>query len=134
VAYLQSPSGHPIRWTGFAAKVPSHDAWNGHLPVEPEGLLEEVLRRIDEIVVESRACIQPYFVWPGVRMVEPSRRRRLQYAKNSVPGPSFKVPLGTAIDPFLARSRLVPNGRSEAKWWPHLWPKEFDPRVLATPL
>jgi len=30
---------------------------------------------VDEIVVESRACIQPYFVAAGVRTLLPSRRR-----------------------------------------------------------
>jgi hypothetical protein len=42
---------------------------------EPEQIKKLLPSVIEEIVVESRASIQPYFVWPGVRMVEPSRRR-----------------------------------------------------------
>jgi hypothetical protein len=41
----------------------------------PEQIKKLLASIIDDIVVESRACIQPYFVWLGVRMLEPSRRR-----------------------------------------------------------
>jgi hypothetical protein len=41
---------------------------------------------IDEIVVESRACIQPYFFWLVFVWLNLRRRRRFNHAKNSVPG------------------------------------------------
>jgi len=44
----------------------------GGAPEQLKRLLDSV---VDEIVVESRACIQPYFVAPTVRTRPRSRRR-----------------------------------------------------------
>lgn len=42
---------------------------------EPEQVKELLAAVVSRIVVESRASIQPYFVAPAVRTLEPSRRR-----------------------------------------------------------
>jgi hypothetical protein len=56
---------------------------------EPEQIKKLLPSVIEEIVVESRANIQPYFVWPGVRMVEPSRRRTPHNTNPDFPGQGF---------------------------------------------
>jgi hypothetical protein len=43
---------------------------------EPEQVKELLAAVVSRIVVESRASIQPFFVAPSVRTLEPSRRRR----------------------------------------------------------
>jgi len=51
---------------------------------EPELVKELLAGIVDEIVVESRKSITPYFVSPGVLMPAPSRRRRTaKHKKNS---------------------------------------------------
>jgi hypothetical protein len=42
---------------------------------DPEQVKDLLAGLVDEIVVESRACLQPYFIAPGVRTPIASRRR-----------------------------------------------------------
>jgi hypothetical protein len=51
-------------------------------------LLEAVVERI---LVESRACIQPYFVAPVVRTRIGPRRRTGKHTNHGAPGPSLWV-------------------------------------------
>jgi hypothetical protein len=46
---------------------------------------------VDQILVESRACIQPYFVAPTVRTRAGSRRRNDTRTNHGVPSPSLWV-------------------------------------------
>jgi hypothetical protein len=41
---------------------------------DSERVKDPLARLVDEIIVESRACIQPYFILPGVRTPIGSRR------------------------------------------------------------
>jgi len=46
---------------------------------------------VDEIVVEGRSQITPYFFAPGARIPFPSRRRRERYKNTRLPGPTVSV-------------------------------------------
>jgi hypothetical protein len=60
-----------------------------------EGASEQLKQLLDAVVerilVESRACIQPYFVAPTVRMRIGQRRRTAKHTNTSAPGPSLWV-------------------------------------------
>jgi site-specific DNA recombinase len=57
----------------------------------PEQLKQLLDAVVDRILVESRACIQPYFVAPMVRTRIGPRRRTTQHANTGAPGPSLWV-------------------------------------------
>jgi hypothetical protein len=57
-------------------------------PEQLKRLLDTV---VDQILVESRACIQPYFLAPAVRTRIGSRRRATKHANTGAPGPSLWV-------------------------------------------
>jgi hypothetical protein len=57
----------------------------------PEQLKQLLDAVVDRIVVESRACIQPYFVAPSVRTRIGRRRRTGKHANHGAPGPSLWV-------------------------------------------
>jgi hypothetical protein len=46
---------------------------------------------VDRILVESRACIQPYFTAPSVRTLGPSRRRTDTRTNLGIPSASLWV-------------------------------------------
>jgi hypothetical protein len=46
---------------------------------------------VEQILVESRACIQPYFIAPTVRTRTGPRRRTGKHANHGAPGPSLWV-------------------------------------------
>jgi hypothetical protein len=57
----------------------------------PEQLKQLLDAVVDRILVESRACIQPYFVAPSVRTRIGQRRRTGKHANHGAPGPSLWV-------------------------------------------
>ena len=57
-------------------------------PQQLKRLLDSV---VDQILVESRACIQPYFMAPMVRTRIDQRRRTGKHANHGAPGPSLWV-------------------------------------------
>jgi site-specific DNA recombinase len=57
-------------------------------PEQLKRLLDTV---VEQILVESRACIQPYFVAPMVRTRTGSRRRTGKHTNHAAPGPSLWV-------------------------------------------
>jgi hypothetical protein len=48
--------------------------------------LKRLLDMVEQILVESRACIQPYFVAPTVRTRIGSRRRTTKHGNTGAPG------------------------------------------------
>jgi hypothetical protein len=70
-------------WPGSGA------ASSGPSPRAPEHLKQLLGAVVDRIQVESRACIQPYFVAPTVRTRIASRRRTTKRTNTAVPGPSL---------------------------------------------
>jgi hypothetical protein len=46
---------------------------------------------VEQLLVESRACIQPYFVAPTVRTRIDPRRRTTKHTNSGAPGPSLWV-------------------------------------------
>jgi hypothetical protein len=46
---------------------------------------------VEQILVESRACIQPYFIAPTVRTRTGPRRRTTKHTNTGAPGPSLWV-------------------------------------------
>ena len=57
-------------------------------PQQLKRLLDTV---VEQILVESRACIQPYFVAPTVRTRPGSRRRTGTHTNPGIPSPSLWV-------------------------------------------
>jgi len=57
-------------------------------PQQLKRLLDTV---VEQILVESRACIQPYFVAPTVRTRPGSRRRTGKHTNPGAPGPTLWV-------------------------------------------
>jgi hypothetical protein len=57
----------------------------------PEQLKQLLDAVVDRIVVESRACIQPYFVAPSVRTRIGRWRRTGKHTNHGAPGPSLWV-------------------------------------------
>jgi hypothetical protein len=72
-------------WPGSGA------ASSGPSPRAPEHLKQLLAAVVDRIQVESRACIQPYFVAPTVRMRIASRRRTTKHTNTDAPGPMLWV-------------------------------------------
>ncbi len=85
--YEQAPvlpaDGDLREWRGRIELAVAHAA-----PEQLKLLLGAV---VDRILVESRACIQPYFTAPGVRSLGPSRRRAGTRANRGIPSSSLWV-------------------------------------------
>ena len=70
--------------------------WRGRIELAVAHAAPEQLKLllgavVDRILVESRACIQPYFTAPGVRTLGPSRRRAGTRANHGIPLSSLWV-------------------------------------------